>query len=161
VKPQGSLVGDPPHHPTPPFFLDLSTAAPTTHSTTAIASSLTFLLRSFQDRRGLIGRRRRRAEAVVAGQGAQVHHGHRLPPPPCVAVDRQRRRHRHRRREAGRGAVRAAVVLHLAVMEGEGGRFPCDEGHQAAQRTKKRAKNVDKTLQVLNTWPEIDLIIYF
>ena len=120
----------------------MSTVAPTTHSTTAIASSLTFLLRSFQDRRGSIGRQRRRAEAVVAGQGAQVHHGRRLPPPPPLRVvnDGQWRRHCHRRQEAGRGAVRAAADLHLAVAEEEGRRFPCDEGHQAAPAAQEKGQ---------------------
>uniref|UniRef100_A0A804NZY5 DCD domain-containing protein n=1 Tax=Zea mays TaxID=4577 RepID=A0A804NZY5_MAIZE len=94
-----------------------------------------------EDRRGLIGRRRRRAEAVIAGQGAQVHHGRRLPPPPLrVAVDGQRCRHRHRRREARRGAVRAVADLHLAVTEGEGRRFPCDEGHQAAPAAQEKGQ---------------------
>jgi hypothetical protein len=89
----------------------------------------------------LIGRRRRRAEAVIGGQGAQVHHGRRLPPPPLrVAVDGQRRRHRHRRREARRGAVRAVADLHLAVTEGEGRRFPCDEGHQAAPAAQEKGQ---------------------
>jgi hypothetical protein len=64
----------------------------------------------------------------------------RLPPlpPPRVDVDGQRRR--HRRREARRGAVRAAADLHLAVTEGEGRRFPCDEGHQATPAAQEKGQ---------------------
>uniref|UniRef100_A0A804MUF7 Uncharacterized protein n=1 Tax=Zea mays TaxID=4577 RepID=A0A804MUF7_MAIZE len=39
--------------------------------------------------------------------------------------------------------------------------FLAMKGTKLPQRPKKQAKNVDKTLQVLNTWPEIDLILYF
>jgi hypothetical protein len=39
--------------------------------------------------------------------------------------------------------------------------FLAMKGTKLPQRPKKRAKNMDKTLQVLNTWPEIDLILYF
>jgi hypothetical protein len=38
--------------------------------------------------------------------------------------------------------------------------FLAMKGTKLPQWPKKRAKNVE-TLQVLNTWPEIDLILYF